>query len=78
MAKIQTLEAVDAWAWDLMWRGRPCVPDCTCYHHLPGLHQISLPWSVRIPSQIKPTMSVVTLVIIDHLKDDEGDIVGLI
>ena len=71
MAKIQTLEAVDAWAWDLMWRGRPCVPDCTCYHHLPGLHQISLPWSVRIPSQI-------TLVIMNHLKDDEGDIMGFI
>ena len=47
----------DACAWDLMWRGRTCVPDCTCYHHLPELHQISLPWSVRIPSQIKPTMS---------------------
>ena len=40
-----------------MWRGRPCVPDCTCYHHLPGLHQNSLPWFVRITCWIKPTMS---------------------
>ena len=47
----------DARAWHLMWRGRPCVPDCTCYHHLPGLHQNSLPWFVRITCWIKPTMS---------------------
>ena len=40
-----------------MWRGRPCVPDCTCYHHLPGLHQNSLPCFVRITCWIKPTMS---------------------
>ena len=70
MAKIQTLEAVDAWAWDLMWRGRPCVPDCTCYHHLPELHQISLPKSNQAHN--------VTLVIFQMIHDEEGDIVGLI